>query len=278
MKHLPAVTWALVRAGHPLPAVAVTAVAAGLALSTDRPAWATATVVAAVFAGQMSVGWLNDLLDAPLDAQVGRVDKPLAAGELEPRLVRGAFVGAASGAVVLSLASGLPAAGAHTAALLSAWAYDRGVKATAFSVVPYAVSFGLLPAFVSLGLPGAPWPPAWLMTAAACLGSAAHFVNVLPDLADDAATGVRGLPHRLGGSASRIIAAVLVLSASALLVLGPEGPPDPVALAAVPLAAAVLAVGLLRGRRPRSHAAFRAVMLVALIDVALLLQTGVSTG
>ena len=42
------------------------------------------------------------------------------------------------------------------------------------------------------------------MGAAAALGSAAHFVNVLPDLADDAATGVHGLPHRLGPLASRI--------------------------------------------------------------------------
>jgi 4-hydroxybenzoate polyprenyltransferase len=111
----------------------------------------------------------------------------------------------------------------------------------------------------------------WL---AAALGSAAHFVNVLPDLDDDRATGVRGLPHRLGPWPSRLTAAALVLTASGLVVFGPAGVPALLALAAVPLSAAVLATGLLLDRRPRSRVAFRAVMLVALIDVALLLHSG----
>nr|WP_277605572.1 UbiA family prenyltransferase [Glycomyces sp. L485] len=258
--------------------MAVTAVAAGLTLGTDRTAGASLTVIAAVLAGQLSVGWLNDLVDAPRDARVGRVDKPLAAGEISPVAVRGGVAVAAALAVALSLPSGPAATAAHVAALISAWAYDLGVKATALSVVPYAVSFALLPAFVSLGQAGAPLPPAWLVAAAAFLGSAAHFVNVLPDLADDAATGVRGLPHRLGPNASRLLAAALVLAASVLLAFGPPGASPPLTLAAVPFAVGVLAAGLFLDRRPRSRAAFRAVMLVALVDVALMLQTGVSTG
>lgn len=268
----------LARACHPLPALAVTAIAAGLALSTDRPLASSLTAVAAVLAGQLSVGWLNDLVDAPRDARVGRAGKPVAAGEIAPAAVRAAVIGSAALAVLLSLPSGLPAAGAHTAALASAWAYDLGLKATAASALPYAVSFALLPAFISTGLPGSPLPPAWLTAAAACLGCAAHFVNVLPDLADDAATGVRGLPHRLGPAASHAGAAVLVLGASALVAFGPPGPPGPLDLAAVPLSAAVLAVGALLGRRPGSRAAFRAVIAVALIDVALLLRTGLMPG
>lgn len=278
MKGALATAGALARACHPLPSLAVTAVAAGLVLGTDRPPLAALTVVAAVLAGQLSVGWLNDLVDAPRDALVGRAGKPVAAGAVAPAAVRAAVAAAAALAVLLSLPSGLAAAGVHTAALASAWAYDLGLKATAASALPYAVSFALLPAFVSTGLPGAPLPPPWLMAAAACLGCAAHFVNVLPDLADDAATGVRGLPHRLGPRASLAIAAALVLAASALLAFGPPGPPAPCGLAAVPLAAAVLAVGAVRGRRPGSRAAFRAVVLVALIDAALLLRTGIATG
>ncbi|GAB3231154.1 UbiA family prenyltransferase [Glycomyces halotolerans] len=268
---------ALALACHPAPALAVTAVAAGLAASTDRPAVAVLTVTAAVFAGQLSVGWLNDLIDAPRDARVGRLGKPVASGEVGPATVRGAVAVAAASAVLLSLPSGPAATGAHVAALASAWSYDLGVKATAASALPYAVSFALLPAFVSLGLPGAPLPPLWLMAAAAALGCAAHFVNVLPDLDDDAATGVRGLPHRLGPASSRLAAAALVLTASALLVFGPPGTPAPLTLVAVPVAVVVVAVGLTLGRRPRSRAAFQAVLLVALIDVALLLQNGVST-
>ncbi|GAA1690038.1 hypothetical protein GCM10009830_42060 [Glycomyces endophyticus] len=269
---------ALVQASHPLPALAVTLVTAGLAASTGRSVPGIAAIAVAVLLGQLSVGWLNDLVDAPRDAEAGRAGKPLASGDLHPAIASAAVALAAPAAVLLTLVSGVPATLAHLAALVSAWAYDLGVKSTPFSVAPFAVSFGLLPAIVSLGEPGSPWPPLWLTAAAAALGSGAHFVNVLPDLADDAATGVRGLPHRLGAGATRLLAAGLVLTASALLAFGPPGPPSPLVLAAVPVAAAVLAAGLVLGRRPGSRAAFHAVLLVALVDVVLLLHTGVPAG
>ncbi|GAA2309276.1 hypothetical protein GCM10009853_078410 [Glycomyces scopariae] len=269
---------ALVQASHPLPALAVTLVTAGLAASTGRSVPGIIAIAVAILLGQLSVGWLNDLVDAPRDAEAGRPGKPLASGELHPAIASAAVALAAPAAVLLTLVSGFPAMLAHLAALVSAWAYDLGVKGTAFSVAPFAVSFGLLPAIVSLGEPGSPWPPLWLTAAAAALGSGAHFVNVLPDLADDAATGVRGLPHRLGANTTRLLAAALVLTASVLLAFGPPGPPSPLVLAAVPFAAAVLAAGLLLGRRPGSRAAFHAVLLVALVDVVLLLHTGVPAG
>jgi 4-hydroxybenzoate polyprenyltransferase len=278
MKRAVEMTRALVLASHPLPALAVTLVAAGLAATAGRPLSGVVVIAVAVLAGQLSVGWLNDLVDAPRDAQTGRAGKPVAAGEVHPAVVSVAITLAAPAAVLLTLASSVPAALAHLAALVAAWAYDLGVKATACSAVPFAIAFGLLPAIVSLGEPGAPWPPPWLMAAAAALGVAAHFVNVLPDLADDAATGVRGLPHRMGAAATTLAAAALVLTASALLAFAPPGPPSALVLAAVPVAAAVLAAGLLLGRRPGSRAAFRAVMLVALVDVVLLLHTGVAAG
>jgi 4-hydroxybenzoate polyprenyltransferase len=268
----------MVRASHPLPALAVTAFAAGLAVGADRTFSSGLIAVAAVFAGQLSVGWLNDLVDAPRDAHVGRRTKPLATGEVTSAAVRWAFFVSAAAAVGLSLLSAPLGAAAHIVALASAWAYNLGLKATAFSVAPFAVSFGLLPAFLYLGSPQSTLPPLWLLAAAAALGSAAHFVNVLPDLDDDHATGVRGLPHRLGPWASRFIAAGLVLTASGLVVFGPIGAPAPLALAAVPLSAFILVAGLLLDRRPRSRVAFRAVMLVALVDVTLLLQSGFSIG
>jgi protoheme IX farnesyltransferase len=104
-------------------------------------------------------------------------------------------------------------------------------------------------------------------------GTAPHFANVLPDLTADAATGVRGLPHRLGAANSRAAAAALLLTASVVLA---TAVPVAVALAiAVPvLAAIVLTTGFLAGRRPGSRAAFRAVLVVAVLDVALLLAAG----
>ncbi|GAB3108254.1 UbiA family prenyltransferase [Streptomyces calidiresistens] len=268
---------AWIGACHPLPVVAVTAVTAGLAVAVGHTPGGALLVTTAVLAGQLSVGWLNDLVDADRDARVGRTDKPVARGLVSPRAVAVATVLAAGAALALSAAAGLLAAAAHLIALVSAWAYDLGVKSTRWSVVPYAVSFGLLPAFVVLALPGAPWPPWWLPTAGALLGCAAHFLNVLPDLADDAAVGVRGLPHRWGAAVSRAVAGVLVLLASVALVVGPVGPDGVTGDARVavpPVAALVVAVGLVRGRRPGSRAAFNAVLLVAVADVGLLLTVG----
>ncbi|MFB9432867.1 UbiA family prenyltransferase [Streptoalloteichus tenebrarius] len=274
MRHLLLTGVALVRAGHPLPSATVTVVTAGLAAATGRPSGQVAVVAVAVLAGQLSVGWLNDLVDARRDALVGRRGKPVASGRVAPALVWWAVGVSALVAVGLSWVSGAGAALVHLVALASAWAYDLGLKATPVSAATYAVSFGLLPVFVTLGLPGAPVPPPWLVCAAAALGCAAHFVNVLPDLADDRVVGVRGLPHRLGARVSLLVAVVLVVVATVLLVVGPGGGAGGVRLAALPVTGVVLGVGLVLHRRERSRAAFRAVLLVAALDVGLLLSAG----
>ncbi|MFI6272749.1 UbiA family prenyltransferase [Micromonospora zamorensis] len=269
----------LVRASHPEPAAAVTAVSGLLAWGVGHRPTGIVSVVLAVLASQLAVGWTNDALDAERDATVGRTDKPVAAGAVSRRTTAWAAAAAAVACPLLALTTNPTAAFWLTVALVSALLYDWPLKATAFSVLPYAVSFGALPAFVVLALPGQPTPPAWLLVAAACLGAGAHFANVLPDLADDARTGVRGLPHRLGAAGSRIAAAGLLLAATAALVLGPPGPPSAIGVAAVVTAAVVPPLSwyagrsaVRAGRRPVS--AFRAVMLVALIDVVLLVASG----
>jgi 4-hydroxybenzoate polyprenyltransferase len=99
------------------------------------------------------------------------------------------------------------------------------LKSTWFSWLPYAVAFGTLPAVASLAGPGPAWPPWWMTAAGAALGVGAHVVNALPDLADDARTGVRGMPHRLGEPTARPLAAALLVAASLLAALGPAGHP-----------------------------------------------------
>ena len=142
--------------------------------------------------------------------------------------------------------------------------------------MPYLVAFGLLPAFVVVALPGHPAPPAWLVAAGALLGGGAHFANVLPDLADDAATGVRGLPHRLGAGWSQVAAAVLLLAATLTLVFGPAGPPSWAGIAAARPPPWSFRWGGTRPGAPtgRPVAMFRAVIVVALIDVLLLIFSG----
>src|ERR1035438_1328560 len=97
---------ALLRASHPEPTVMVTALAVALAVGTGRSGIGVLAVGAAVLAGQLSVGWHNDWLDAARDAAAGRPDKPVAAGAITRRTVGRAALTALIAAVPLSLASG----------------------------------------------------------------------------------------------------------------------------------------------------------------------------
>jgi 4-hydroxybenzoate polyprenyltransferase len=260
---------ALLRASHPEPTVMVTALAVALTVSTGRDAAGVVAAGAAVLAGQLSVGWHNDWLDAGRDAASGRPDKPVAAGDISRRTVARCALTALTAAVPLSFASGWRAG----TAVLLAWAYNAQLKATAASFVPYAVAFPLLVAFVTLGGPAASWPPWWALAAAALLGCSAHLVNAVPDLADDLAAGLRGLPHMLGRSRSVSATVVLLLAATVIESFGP-GRPGWGAVAAMIGVAAVITAGIFLARRPGSRWLFRAVLLAAAIDVAELVARG----
>ncbi|MFE0593584.1 UbiA family prenyltransferase [Micromonospora echinospora] len=269
----------LVRACHPEPTAAVTVVAGLLAWGVGHTGAGIAAVVATVLASQLAVGWSNDRLDADRDELVGRADKPVVAGTVSRRTLGTGALLAALVAPLVALTTNPVAALCATVGLVSALLYNWPLKSTPVSVVPYAVSFGSLPAFVVLALPGAPAPPVWQVAAGALLGAGAHFANVLPDLADDARTGVHGLPHRLGATGSGVAAAGLLLAATVTLVLGPAGPPSWAGLSAVAAAAVVPPLGWYGSRRAvhvgaRPVGAFRGVLLVALIDVALLVASG----
>ena len=265
---------AYVQASHPEPTLAVTSLTTVLALSAG--AGPSALVLGlAVLAGQLSVGWSNDWLDADRDTAVGRPDKPVTRGAVTPRALRSAAVAAAAVCLPLSALLGWRAGGLHVVAVAGAWAYNLRLKATAWSWLPYAFAFAALPSVVTLTLPGHPLAPPWATGAGLLLGIGAHLANALPDLQDDLAAGVRGLPHRLGARLSAGLSAALLLGATGCLVFGP-GSPGPVRLGALGAAAAGCGLGLLRSTRPGSRASFRAVLLVAAVDVALLLASGSS--
>jgi 4-hydroxybenzoate polyprenyltransferase len=264
---VPTFSW-LVRACHPEPTAAVTVLTATLVgASGGNPLLAGA----AVLSGQLSVGWSNDWVDAARDRAVGRTDKPVVQG-LPVTTLRTAALVALVACVPLSLLMGRYAGAAHLVAVASAWSYNAKLKSTLLSFLPYALSFGLLPSVVTLTLPGHPSAPWWATAAGVLLGIGAHGANVLPDLDDDVATGVRGLPQRLGRTATTVLSGLALLGATVLLATGPG--PSVLGWTAVGVATAVFAGGLVLGRRPGSRAPFLAVILVALVDVALLLLRG----
>lgn len=265
------------KACHPEPTAAVTALVTALAAASGRSAEACVLIGAAVLCGQLSVGWCNDLVDAARDRAADRTDKPLAAGTAARRTVAAAAGTALAACVVLSLAAGRWAGAAHLTGVAAAWAYNLGVKRTAASWLPYALAFGLLPAFVTLGLPGRPWPPAWAMAAGALLGVGAHFTNVLPDIDADLAAGVRGLPQRLGRRRTRVLAPLPLLAASAVLVLGPPGPVGRAGWAALAVTAGLAAAttaATSQGARTAGRLPFLATLAMAVTAVGLLVLHG----
>lgn len=229
-----------------------------------------ALAVVAVLAGQLSVGWSNDAIDAARDTVVGRSTKPVVGEAVSARTVRTAALVALALCVPLSLAYGLLAGAVHLVGVAAAWTYNVRLKSTVLSWLPYAIGFASLPAFVTLGLPGQPRPAWWVVTAAALVGVGAHLGNVLPDIGADLATGVRGWPQRLGPTAVRLLLPAPLVAATLLLALVRPGTLGAIA---VTLALIAAAGGSLMGRR-RPRVPFLAAILVAGVDVALLLRQG----
>src|SRR5450631_219350 len=269
---------ALALSCHPIPSLAVTAVTAGLAALAGLPVGRGALVTAAVFTGQLSIGWSNDYIDAERDQAVERSDKPLAAGTLAARTAGIAAVVALILTVALSALLGWPGGAAVLGTAACGWAYNLGLKATALSWLPYAIAFGLLPAVVTLSDSPPRWPPAWALTAGALLGVAAHLANVLPDLHDDDATGIRGLPHRLGAKTTALTGAGLLLAASAVILFGSAGgqagPWRWSGFGAALLVAGGAAVSAYRD--PSSQRFFRATILIAAMDLIFFALSGSS--
>jgi heme o synthase len=207
---------------HPLPCLAVTAFATAYALALGRSdvgfvdVSGAIAVALAILSGQLVVGWTNDAFDAGRDLATARPDKPVSLGLVTARQLWTAAAIGALVCVVLSFRLGAVAGWLHLLAVAVAVSYNVALKSTALSPLPYLVSFGLLPVIVGQAVLCAwvPWPHA---LAAALLGAGAHFGNTVGDAEVDAATGVRGLPQRLGPQRSLVAMAVLVAAAAVVM-------------------------------------------------------------
>jgi 4-hydroxybenzoate polyprenyltransferase len=206
---------AAVRLIHPAPAIAVTALSGALAFILAREAGpvdqaAVALTTAAVGGSQVFTGATNDLADQARDASL-RVEKPLPAGDLSAST---ALWIAAAGLALQLVASGrlgtAPLALGIVAAT-SALAYNLWLSRTPLSVVPYLVSFGVLPLWVAsgVGVPLERVAPAAVLVAP--FAAAAHLANTVRDFEADAAVGSRCLAQVLGRRTAHRAALVLAL-------------------------------------------------------------------
>jgi 4-hydroxybenzoate polyprenyltransferase len=267
----------LLLASHPGPTVVVTVIATLLGVGLGYPPGRLVILALAVLCGQLSIGWCNDWLDAARDRAVERSDKPAARGDVSVSTVRVAAFVALAAAILLTIPLGPGALIAHVVAIAGGWAYNLGLKATVFSFVPFAVSFGVLPAIATLGQEQPALPQWWVFAAGALLGVAAHVTNVLPDLEDDARTGISGLPHRLGARLSGLLAFAALAIATLLITFGPGLPVRPLLIVGlvIGLAATVTGIVLLFRRSP-TRLLMQLIMTCAIVDVAMLALTGQS--
>jgi 4-hydroxybenzoate polyprenyltransferase len=167
--------------------------------------------VAAVAGSQVFVGATNDLVDRGRDTAAGRLDKPLAAGDLSPS----AAVWIASFGLAVLIAASLRLSGLFMALGLaatgSALAYNLWLSRTPFSVVPYVVSFGILPVWIAVGVGVDPARVAAAPFLVAPFAAAAHLANAVRDFDADAALGSRNLAQLLGRETALRIAWILAL-------------------------------------------------------------------
>lgn len=209
----------LLRASHFGPTVLVVSISFALSI-TQLCATESAQIALAIFCGQLVVGWTNDLLDFPRDTAADRMSKPLVVGTIAETTLRRGIALALPCALVFSLVSPLGVTGTaiHFLGLLSAIAYNFKLKSTAFSVVPYIVSFGALPWAIYIAAGSR--PPLWLVLALVLFTSAFHFFNVLKDMELDRSQEVMGFPQIIGRSSSIAIACVLASLGLLVVVVG----------------------------------------------------------
>lgn len=262
---------ALARSTHPGPGIAVTVVAVVLGVAVGLDLWRVVLLGVAVLSNQASVGLSNDWIDAQRDRDAGRRDKPVALGLVSAGAVRTAALVTVAIAIAAMVPLGWRATLAHALFIASAWCYNVGLKSTLISVLPYAVGFGILPLIVTLARSVPALAAPWTLGLGALLGIAAHFANVLPDLDDDRRTGVSGLPHRLGRTASGIVICVSLAGGGALSLAGGLTALHWVGFSLTLLLAAAIAVLL---RRPPTRLLFQLIIAAALVNVVVLAFSG----
>jgi 4-hydroxybenzoate polyprenyltransferase len=263
---------ALFRSTHPLPSLSVTSIAVLFGIGVGLPLQKLLLVGLAVLAQQFSVGLSNDWLDAGRDKAVKRIDKPLAQGLVPLGSVRTASIASAVIALALAFALGIAAFLWMLLMLAIGWVYNLGLKANGFSVVPYILGFGILPAFVTLSGQDPALPPVWVMIVAGLFGVAAHFANTLPDLLADKQTGVRALPHILGQKASALVIAITASSASIILVTQSSKLDPLVSIAGLGLTVVLSILASVLALRPNPpKLVFHLLLAASLVNVVMLM-------
>lgn len=191
----------LLKAAHPRQALLTAVGLAAAAGIAGRPLREITLVLATVLVGQTMLGWDNDLVDRARDERHEAAGKPVGSGLLDPGTVWFSLTCALLLVVPLSLSAGSRAGAAYLVAVLVGLVGNRVLRGSALSFLPWALQFGLYPAYLAYGGwngVGTDTPPTTVMVVlAALLGIGVHFLRALPGLVPDNADGLRSLPLRI---------------------------------------------------------------------------------
>ncbi len=251
----------LAKASHfgPTMTVTITSLLLATNLWWEGPAY---IIAFGVFLGQLLVGFTNDLNDYQDDLKHNRSNKPLVGGQITTAQLQRVIKIIAPIAVVVNIVGPLGINGGliYLFGVGMGISYNLYFKSTLLSPLPYAIAFAALVACIVVATDRN--PPLWLMAAAALLGVAAHFANVLKDLDQDLSSGIKGLPQRVGKRYSRIIVSLLLISTTLLLnYIHPN----------TPLLVIGLIASVITSFAP-NKLMFTCLMITAVIDVALLIN------
>jgi 4-hydroxybenzoate polyprenyltransferase len=188
----------LIRLLHPFPSLLVASATGAIAILASGDLATAGRLAASMLCIQASIGALNDLVDAPLDAG-HKPGKPIPRGLVAPRTA-GIVAGLAGLAGLgLSAPSGVPTLAVAGVALGLGYVYDLGLSRTFLSWLPLALALPVVPIHAWLGSTGSV-PPGLitLLPAALLAGLGLALGNGLVDVERDAATGRQGLAVLLG--------------------------------------------------------------------------------
>lgn len=219
----------LVQAAHIKQAVLTALVVGAVAAISGRSAREVGVVTLTVLTGQAILGWHNDLADAARDRRQNIPNKPLADGRLEPGTVWYAIVVAALILVPLSVTTGITAGCVYLAAVAVGMLGNVLGRTGILSFWSWAVTFGAIPFYLSLGgwggkAVGNP-PETPIVVLAALLGIGVHFTRSVWGLVADHEEGWTYLPLRIAlkVGATRLLAlstAYIAVIVVALAIVG----------------------------------------------------------
>jgi len=223
---------------HPFPSLLNSLMVAALALVAGGTLEHAAVLGLGMFGLQASIGAINDVVDAPIDARV-KPFKPIPGGSISRRGAAAIGVAAGLGGIVVSLlVGGSVVAGLGLTVLGAGLVYDLFLKPTPYAGLCYAVAFMAVPVYGWWGVAGA-LPPRieLLLPMAALAGPTLQLANGLVDIEGDRMAGLRGPVVVLGCGRALAILGLLQLvvhmTAWVTLVTGDATAPTPLAMLAV---------------------------------------------